>query len=148
MSEEMRSLRRLRARYCLLLACLGWACSAPAFLADDDVRALVSRCHDSPGAPVYVLPLAWVGLVLGIVAFCWGGWQVVTVLRRKTLRLSPGHAVLCAVLPLAVVAVPFQMAGVQTAAHDTGPQRSACFGSARPAITFAAATASSADLRA
>ncbi|GAA2270812.1 MULTISPECIES: hypothetical protein [Kitasatospora] len=132
----MRSLRWLRVRHSLLLVCAGWACTVPVTLADDDIRDVVSQCHDSPGAPFYVLPLAWAGLVLGIAAICLGGWQLVTVLRDKSRRLGPGHALLCAVLPLAVVAALVQAVAVQVATHDTGPQRNHCAGSARLIAEF------------
>ncbi|MET8628482.1 hypothetical protein ABZW30_32860 [Kitasatospora sp. NPDC004669] len=97
-------------------------------VADEDVRAVVSRCQDSPGAAVYVLPLAWAGLLLGVAAVCWGCWQLVTAARRKALRVGLGHAALCVLLPVAAVAAPLQYALAQTAAHDTGHQRSSCFG--------------------
>lgn len=89
---------------------------------------MVSRCQDSPGAAVYVLPLAWAGLLLGVAAVCWGGWQLVTAVRRKALRVGLGHALLCAVLPVAVIAAPFQYVLAQIAAHDTGYQHNRCFG--------------------
>ncbi|WP_316524564.1 hypothetical protein [Kitasatospora brasiliensis] len=131
MSNEQRSPRWLRAGGPLLLGCLGWACGVPTLAADDGIRRLVSRCQDSPGAPAHVLPLAWAGLVLGVVAVCWGGWQLATAVRRKALRLSLGHALLCLLLPVAAIGVPFQYALAQTAAHDTGAQRSSCFGLGR-----------------
>ncbi|MGA5817532.1 hypothetical protein ACPC54_06690 [Kitasatospora sp. NPDC094028] len=112
----------------LLLACLGWACAVPTLIADDDVRALVSTCHDSPGAAVYVLPLAWAGLALGVGALCWGGWQLATGLWRRTRPFGLGRALLCVVLPVAALAVPVQYALVGTAAHDTGTRHSTCFG--------------------
>ncbi|MFI6850381.1 hypothetical protein OG535_30065 [Kitasatospora sp. NBC_00085] len=134
MPEEQRS--RFRARGPLLLVLAGWACAVPTLAADDNVRALVSRCQDSPGAAAYVLPLAWAGLALGVGALCWGSWQVVTVLRKKALRLSLGHGLLCVLLPAAAIGVPFQYALARTAAHDTGPQRSSCFGHDRLTITL------------
>ncbi|MFH8382369.1 hypothetical protein ACH4E7_15695 [Kitasatospora sp. NPDC018058] len=100
----------------------------PTLVADEDVRAVVSRCQDSPGAAVYVLPLAWTGLLLGVAAVCWGGRQLVTAARRKALRVGLAHAALCAVLPVAAVAAPLQYALAQTAAHDTGYQHNRCFG--------------------
>ncbi|KJS54430.1 hypothetical protein VM98_19085 [Streptomyces rubellomurinus subsp. indigoferus] len=116
----------------LLLACLGWACAVPTLVADDDVRALVSTCHDSPGAAVYVLPLAWAGVALGVGAVCWGGWQLATGLRHQAKRRSGlGRALLCLVLPVAALAVPVQYALVRTAAHDTGTRHSTCFGLGR-----------------
>ncbi|MGW3074292.1 MULTISPECIES: hypothetical protein [unclassified Kitasatospora] len=131
MNEEQRSPRWLRAGGPLLLGCLGWAFGVPTLLADGDIHALVSRCQDSPGAPAHVLPLAWAGLVLGIGTVCWGGWQLVTAVRRRTFRIGLGHALLCVLLPVAAIGVPFQYALAQTAAHDTGTQRSACFGQGR-----------------
>ncbi|MFI6155124.1 hypothetical protein ACIBCA_20815 [Kitasatospora sp. NPDC051170] len=128
MNDEQRSPRWLRARVPLLLACLGWACTAPTLVADADIHELVSRCLDSPGAPAYVLPLSRAGLALAVVAVCWGSRQLVTGVRSRTLRLSLGHALLCAVLPVAVIGVPVQYALTQTAAHDTGPRPSPCIG--------------------
>ncbi|WP_030055159.1 MULTISPECIES: hypothetical protein [Streptomyces] len=118
----------LRAGGPLLLGCLGWVCSVPTLAADDSIHGLVSRCHDSPGAPAHVLPLAWAGLVLGVGAVVWGGWQLVTAVRRRTFRLGLGHALVCVLLPVAAIGVPLQYALAQTAAHDTGAQRSTCFG--------------------
>ncbi|MEU9040434.1 MULTISPECIES: hypothetical protein [unclassified Kitasatospora] len=135
MSEKQRPLLRYRPAGPLVLGGLGWACSVPTVLADDEIHGLVSRCHDSPGAPAHVLPLAWVGLVLGIGAVCWGGRQLVTAAGRKARRLGPGlglgHALLCVLLPVAAIGVPLQYALAQTAAHDTGAQRSTCFGQGR-----------------
>lgn len=111
-----------------MLAGVGWLCSVPTLIADDDVRALVSRCQDSPGAAAYVLPLAWAGLVLGVVSVVWGGRQLVAAGRRKALRTGLGQLALWVVLPVAAVAVPFQYALAQTAAHDSGYQHSRCFG--------------------
>ncbi|WP_031078774.1 hypothetical protein [Streptomyces sp. NRRL WC-3742] len=128
MNDEQRSPRWLRARGPLLLACLGWACTVPTLVADGDIHELVSRCLDSPGAPAYVLPLSWAGLVLAVGAVCWGSWQLVTGVRSRTLRLSLGHALLCAALPVAAIGVPFQYALTQTAAYDTGTRPSPCFG--------------------
>ncbi|MCC9307575.1 hypothetical protein LN042_10755 [Kitasatospora sp. RB6PN24] len=103
----------------------------PTILADDDAGALLKKCHDSPAAPAYVLPLAWAGLALGIVAVCWGGWQLAAAFRKKSRRFSAGHALLCAVLPLAAIAVLFQVAVVRIAVQDSRPQPSPCFGGAR-----------------
>lgn len=136
MSDEQRSPRRFRARGPLLLACASWLCTVPPVIADGDVHALVSRCHDSPGAPAYVLPLAWAGLALGVGALCWGSWQVFTAVRRKALQLTLGHGLLCVLLPAAAIGLPFQYALAQTAAHDTGPQRSSCFGSGPLTVTL------------
>ncbi|MER7673052.1 hypothetical protein ABTY61_31980 [Kitasatospora sp. NPDC096128] len=112
----------------LVLAGVGWLCSAQMMFADDGVRALVSNCRDSPGTAVYVLPLAWAGLVLGVVAVCWGGWQLVAAGRRKELRIGLRQVALCVVLPVAVVAVPLQYALAQTAVRDSGYRHSSCFG--------------------
>lgn len=119
----------LRARGPLLLAVLGWACAVPTIAADDTVRQLASRCRPGPGAGAYVVPLAWAGLALGVVAVCWGGWQLAVLLRRKALRLGLGHAaLLCVVLPLAAIGVPVQYALVGTASLDSGAHRSVCSG--------------------
>lgn len=131
MKEGQHSSRWLRAGGPLLLTCLGWACGVPTLLADGDIHDLVSHCQDSPGAPAHVLPLAWAGLVLAVGAVGWGGWQLVTAVRRRTFRIGLGHALLCALLPLAAIGVPFQYALAQTAVHDTGTQRSTCFGQDR-----------------
>ncbi|MFD8750362.1 hypothetical protein ACFV0O_05175 [Kitasatospora sp. NPDC059577] len=131
MSEGQRPPLRLRAGGPLLLGGLGWAFGVPALLADGTIQGLVSRCHDSPGAPAPVLPLAWAGLALGIAAVCWGGGQLVVAVRRKALRIGAGHALLCVLLPVAVIGVPLQYALAQTAAHDTGVQHSTCFGQGR-----------------
>ncbi|MFG2848803.1 hypothetical protein ACGF12_37480 [Kitasatospora sp. NPDC048296] len=128
MREGSGAARGFRTGGPLVLAGAGWLCGVPTLLADDDVRALVSRCRDSAGAPVYVLPLAWLGLLSGIGAVCWGGWQLVTARRRSVVRTGLGHLALCAVLPVAVLATPVQYALTRTAVHDTGQQRSSCFG--------------------
>ncbi|MCU7823130.1 hypothetical protein [Kitasatospora sp. DSM 101779] len=112
---------------------VGWACTVPAFAADSAVQAVVSRCHDSPGAPWYVLPLAWAGLAAGAAAGLWGGWQLASVFRDRSRSVGAGHALLCAVLPLAVVGALFQAEGVRTADGRTGHQHSACAGLGRPA---------------
>ncbi|MDH6139258.1 MULTISPECIES: hypothetical protein [Kitasatospora] len=134
----------LKARYSLVLVLAAWACTVPTLLADDDIGALLRKCQDSPGAPGYVLPLAWAGLVLGIAAVCWGGWQLVAVMRAKSHRPSGGHALLYAVLPVAVIAALLQAAVLQTAVKDSHPRPSPCFGSARLATDW---TASSIGLR-
>ncbi|WP_327070238.1 hypothetical protein [Kitasatospora sp. NBC_01302] len=121
----------LKARYSLALVVAAWACSVPTILADDDMGALLRTCRDSPGAPAYVLPLAWAGLLLGVAAAGWSAWQLATVLRGKSRRLSTGHALLHAVLPLAVIGVLLQAAVLQTAVKDSHPRPSPCFGSAR-----------------
>lgn len=128
MPEEQRSRPRFQGSGPLLLALAGWACALPTLAADDDVHALVSRCHDSPGAPGYVLPLAWAGLTLGVGALCWGGRQVVVAYRRRSARARPVHLLLLVLLPAVAVGLPFQYALAQTAVHDTGRQRSSCFG--------------------
>ncbi|MFJ9691167.1 hypothetical protein [Kitasatospora sp. NPDC101183] len=118
----------------LLVACLGWACAVPTVVADDRLRRVLSDCRPGPGAAPYVLPLAWAGLALGVVAVCWGGWQLATVLRRGALRFGAGHAVLlCVVLPVAVIGVPVQYALVGTASLDSGPHRQPCVGLGEPA---------------
>ncbi|MER7751130.1 hypothetical protein [Kitasatospora sp. NPDC097643] len=126
MHDRPRPPRLFRAAGPLLLAAAAWACSVPTFVADEDVRALVSRCHNSPGAPAYVLPLAWVGVVLGLGAVGWGGWQVVTTARRNALGV--GGILLCAALPVMALGLLVQAAGIQTAADRTGPQRHTCAG--------------------
>jgi hypothetical protein len=128
MSEAPGPSRRFRTGGPLVLTGVGWLCGVPTLLADGDVRALVSRCRDSPGAPVYVLPLAWLGLLSGIGAVCWGGRQLVAARRRSAVRIGLGYVALCVVLPVAVLATPVQYALTRTAAHDTGQQRSSCFG--------------------
>ncbi|GAA1110522.1 hypothetical protein [Kitasatospora arboriphila] len=124
---------RARARGPLLLMLAGWACTVPAFTSDSAVRAVVSRCHDSPGAPWYVLPLAWTALAAGATAALWGGWLLAVVFRARSHPVGAGHALLCAMLPLAVAGVLFQAEGVRTADLRTGHQDSACSGLGRPA---------------
>ncbi|TQF06127.1 hypothetical protein E6W39_32795 [Kitasatospora acidiphila] len=130
----------LKARYSLALVVAAWACTVPTLLADDDIGALLRKCQNSPGAPGYVLPLAWAGLVLGIGAVGWGGWQLVAVMRAKSRQFSGGHALLYAVLPVAAIAALLQTAVLQTAIKDSHPRPSPCFGSARLATDWTAST--------
>ncbi|MFD8594862.1 hypothetical protein ACFV1L_07660 [Kitasatospora sp. NPDC059646] len=129
---EDRTSRWFRARHCLLLALLGWACSALALVPADAVQQRLRQCLDSPGAPRYAMVLAVAGLALNATATAWAAAQLAVVLRRDHRRVSTGHALLAVLLPLAALAVVAQLL-VLTAVHgELGPHPSPCFGAAPP----------------
>ncbi|MFH9352671.1 hypothetical protein [Kitasatospora sp. NPDC017646] len=100
---------RFEAAYPLLPMGVGLACTWWSADQVGGVRRALSECHDSDGAPGYVLPLGWTGVALGALAVGWAVWIVVAAFRRRSVvRVGCLHGALVALLPVLVLAVAVQ----------------------------------------
>ncbi|MFI9360620.1 hypothetical protein ACIG5E_06100 [Kitasatospora sp. NPDC053057] len=101
---------RFEAVYPLLLMGVGLACTWWSAGEVRDVQRMLSKCHDSDGAPGYILPLDWTGVALGAVAVGWAVWIVAAAFRRRSVvPVGCLHAALAALLPVLVLVLALQV---------------------------------------
>ncbi|MER7580066.1 hypothetical protein [Kitasatospora sp. NPDC097691] len=126
-----RTRDRFEAALPLLLTVVGIACSWWAGARVGDVRHLLSTCHNSDGAPAYVVPLGWAGVALGAAALVRAAWLVVAAFRRRSaVRAGRLHGVLVALLPVMVLVVAVQAYAAGDFGAYTHHRHHYCSGSA------------------
>ncbi|MFC9330928.1 hypothetical protein [Kitasatospora sp. NPDC057015] len=135
MQQPVTGLRPLKARYPLLLICLGWACSAVADQADSRyVTDLLTACRDSPGIPFFGPAAGWAGLLAAATGTAWIVGQLAAVIRKRARPNSWTGGSLFAVLPVVLLVLLLQSHILSNAVDDVGHQRTHCMGLARPPV--------------